>query len=292
MRTKIAILATLLMALPLAQSANAEDIPDWIKNNAGWWAEGLISESEFVQGIQFLIAHKIIQVPSTSVSGEKSDSVPEWVKNNAAWWADGTISNNEFVSGIQHLVKTGIITVSPESSVQSDSNASSELAVYQAELDACGEINKAYERLNCEKSAKHKIIEYEYRTTAQAYVVGPVTFYYPGVHFETMSSGQDVLTVKMLARNTGSSENVSLMCSGPSVCNYDVWNGEKAYKYSSTDFTNGNIVLKPGESREFTIVFGPNIGYGGTEFDYNSSKQYQFRISESFGSAQIPLDVN
>ena len=63
----------------------------------------------------------------------------------------------------------------------------------------------------------------------------------------------------MLVKNTGSNENVSLICTGPSVCNYDVWNGEKAFKYSATDFTNGNIVLTPGQSREFSIFFGPLI---------------------------------
>ena len=30
-------------------------IPAWIKNNAGWWADGQIPDSAFVQGIQFLI---------------------------------------------------------------------------------------------------------------------------------------------------------------------------------------------------------------------------------------------
>ena len=30
-------------------------IPDWIKNNAGWWADGQIDDGSFVQGIQFLI---------------------------------------------------------------------------------------------------------------------------------------------------------------------------------------------------------------------------------------------
>ena len=30
-------------------------IPDWIKNNAGWWADGSIDDNSFVEGIQFLI---------------------------------------------------------------------------------------------------------------------------------------------------------------------------------------------------------------------------------------------
>ena len=34
-------------------------VPAWIKNNAGWWAEGAIDDDAFVQGIQFLIKENV-----------------------------------------------------------------------------------------------------------------------------------------------------------------------------------------------------------------------------------------
>ena len=37
-------------------------IPRWIKNNAGWWADGQIPDSAFVKGIQYLIKEGIIDV--------------------------------------------------------------------------------------------------------------------------------------------------------------------------------------------------------------------------------------
>jgi len=37
-------------------------IPDWIRNNAGWWADGLISDDDFVKGIQYMISNGIILV--------------------------------------------------------------------------------------------------------------------------------------------------------------------------------------------------------------------------------------
>ena len=40
------------------------EIPSWIKNNAGWWAEGAIEDSDFVQGIQFLIKEGIMKIES------------------------------------------------------------------------------------------------------------------------------------------------------------------------------------------------------------------------------------
>ncbi len=37
-------------------------IPDWIKNNAGWWADGQIDDNSFVDGIQFLIKEGFIKL--------------------------------------------------------------------------------------------------------------------------------------------------------------------------------------------------------------------------------------
>jgi hypothetical protein len=39
-----------------------QKIPDWIKNNAGWWANGDIDDESFVQGIQFLIKEGIMKI--------------------------------------------------------------------------------------------------------------------------------------------------------------------------------------------------------------------------------------
>jgi hypothetical protein len=293
MKTLIATIAAILLVGSITSFVSAEGVPAWVKNNAGWWADGAISESEFISGIQFLIKDGVIVIPVTEVSAEKSQSVPVWVKNNAGWWADGTITDAEFVNGIQHLIKTGVITITTESkSTNPVSDASdSKLASLQADLEKCADVIKAYERLNCERAAKLKITEYEYVQTATQYVVGPATFYFVGPEFEVSDSGQALLTIKMLVKNTGSNENVSLMCTGPSICSYDVWNGEKAFKYAATDFTNGNIVLTPGQAREFSMLFGPLVPYGGTQFIYDPAKDYVFRIAEPWGSANIPLDL-
>ena len=39
-----------------------EPIPGWIKNNADWWSKGLITEDDFVKGIEFLVKNGIIKV--------------------------------------------------------------------------------------------------------------------------------------------------------------------------------------------------------------------------------------
>ena len=292
MKTIIATIAAILLVGSITSFVSAEGVPAWVKNNAGWWADGTISDSDFIQGIQFLIKDGVIVISPTEVSGEKSQSVPAWVKNNAGWWADGTITDGEFVNGIQHLIKTGVISIPTESkSTAPVTTSDSKLTSLQADLDKCAEVVKAYERLNCERAAKLKITEYDYEQKATQYAVGPVTFYFMGPEFEVSDSGQALLTIKMLVKNTGSNDNVTLMCTGPSICNYDVWNGEKAFKYAATDFTNGSIVLTSGQAREFSMLFGPLVPYGGTQFIYDPAKDYVFRIAEPWGSANIPLDL-
>ena len=87
-------------------------IPGWVKNNAGWWADGQIPDSAFVQGIQYLIKEGIMVIPSTvQTATADSQEVPGWVKNNAGWWASGEIPDSTFVNGIQYLIKEGIIKV-------------------------------------------------------------------------------------------------------------------------------------------------------------------------------------
>jgi len=87
-------------------------IPSWIKNNAGWWADGSIDDNSFVQGIQFLIKEGIMKIPATTQgSGGSSSEIPSWIKNNAGWWADGSIDDNSFVQGIQFLIKEGIMSI-------------------------------------------------------------------------------------------------------------------------------------------------------------------------------------
>jgi uncharacterized protein YjbI with pentapeptide repeats len=104
-----------------AVSGQQATIPDWIKNNAMWWASDQIPDSAFLQGIQFLIKEGIMVIPSTETSeSSQSQEVPTWIKNTAGWWAEDKISEVEFVNAIEYLIKHGIITVNDGSSCAND----------------------------------------------------------------------------------------------------------------------------------------------------------------------------
>ena len=301
-----------------SQKTSEKKVPNWIRNNAKWWSEGAIGETDFISGIQYLIKENILVIPDPpeevtqklelkdqkrAMGLDREKTVPDWIKNNAGWWADGLISEDDFLNGIQYLIKVGIVSVT-DSNDMGESKAAGEtietnpeIAKLKSELEVCQEIKSAYKRLGCEKQIKEKIELLQFQEKSAQYQVGPITFYYPGIgtlgnEFEISRSGQALLTIIILAENTGSDDNVVLMCTGPSICNYNVWNGQKTFKYSSTDFVSGQIVIKPGDARKLNMLFGPNIGYGGTTFEYDSSKNYFFRISEPWGSTQIPLHLS
>jgi len=101
----------LLNKIPSTMSNNLK-IPEWIKNNALWWADNKISESDFVSGIEFMITNGIILIPNIPEANALTESaVPNWIKNNAKWWAEGQIDDESFIQGIQYLIKEGLIKV-------------------------------------------------------------------------------------------------------------------------------------------------------------------------------------
>ena len=98
----------------LIPNAFAENVPDWVKNTAGWWADGIIDDNSFVSGIEYLVKEDIIRVDVLQTT-ETSQAVPEWVKNTAGWWASDAISEKDFVNAFEFLIKEGIIQVETKS---------------------------------------------------------------------------------------------------------------------------------------------------------------------------------
>ena len=109
-------------------------VPVFVKNNAAFWADGKITDSDFVQGIQYLIENKIMIVLESTISGTTTPSVtvttptvsgttspiisgtttptiPAWVKNNAKWWSEDQITEGDFLQGIQWMIGHGVITL-------------------------------------------------------------------------------------------------------------------------------------------------------------------------------------
>jgi len=85
-------------------------IPPWIKNNAGWWADNDISDSDFLYGIKFLVETNIIQFQS-DVDYEKTKNIEKYlldwdtIVNDSKYAYDGSIKmQSEFFDYVNYIV--------------------------------------------------------------------------------------------------------------------------------------------------------------------------------------------
>ena len=265
----------------IISQVNAEQyqIPNWIRNNANWWYQGHIQDSEFVKVIQYLIENKIVVIPSTSENSNKENKIPSWVKNNAGWWANGAISDSDFVSGIQYLISSGIIIIKPDSnstqinfdvsSVQSNSDQQCDKFTTSADKETC------LEQLEYDKKIKNSM------KTSTPNVVGPVTFYYVNSESQKTDDGKTILTIHFVVQNNGNQE-VTMTCLNPNSCNYVLSDGQNEIQYSTNTLVYGSLTLTPNNPKLLDWTFYSLI---------DSSKNYSFLIKESWGSYSIPINV-
>jgi len=70
---------------PDGDSKSTSLVPHWIKNNANWWSENLIDDTDFINGLQYLIEYKIIKIDNKKILGK----VPlEDIKFSPSWAVD------------------------------------------------------------------------------------------------------------------------------------------------------------------------------------------------------------
>ena len=74
----LTISTVFVIGLSLTVSATDSNIPEWVKNNAKWWSEGAISESDYITSLEYLIQNGIIDLPApinevTTVQTKYSD---------------------------------------------------------------------------------------------------------------------------------------------------------------------------------------------------------------------------
>jgi len=302
---KVILLLTLLTVVtifPLAASAQSDAIPSWIKNNAGWWADGVIDDSSFVSGIEWLVSNNIIEVPATAVSGTAESTIPGWVKNTANWWADDQISDDDFVNAVQHLIKVGIISVpqaeyttpSTPTPVAAPSSSDSALTAkynkLKVELAKCQEYDKASKVFLCEIEFKSALENVEYMMKAKKYEVGPMHYYYAPAQVIINAEGNSAVWLTFVVHNTDSKNN-SVYCTGPIACNYAITDGKKEWVYSTNTVTTGRLEMKPDVIASIDFSFGPPAQRHLERWNYDPSSEYFLKITEPFGNLNMPLEL-
>ena len=66
-------------------TSSAKLVPDWVKNNARWWSEDLIEDTDFINGIEYLIKKQIVSIDNKEIL---SEAPLEDVKFSPSWQID------------------------------------------------------------------------------------------------------------------------------------------------------------------------------------------------------------
>lgn len=96
-------------------------IPTWVKNNAGWWADDLVSDRDFTSGIQFLMGEGLLS------TNPIPDEFPFHLKAVSRDWADGKIIDDEYLLILENWIesyneKTAPLSIPSSSYVELDEN--------------------------------------------------------------------------------------------------------------------------------------------------------------------------
>lgn len=86
-------------------------IPLWVKNNAMWWHEKQIDDTDFVAGIQYMINEELITIHETQIKSSTTKEIPQWVSNVAGYWSNDQIPDDQFVQAMQWMVSNGVMEV-------------------------------------------------------------------------------------------------------------------------------------------------------------------------------------
>jgi len=75
------IVFSILLVSATANIAVAETIPEWVKNNALWYGQGVISEAEFLNAIKFLIENNVLVIENLEMRFSKSTDATVIIPN-------------------------------------------------------------------------------------------------------------------------------------------------------------------------------------------------------------------
>ena len=87
---------------------NESYVPSWIKTSAKWWAKGVVPDSSFITGLEYMINQNFIQL-NDNTKQIVIHEIPEWLKVNAFLWSEGIVSDSEFFHAIKFLIVNRVI---------------------------------------------------------------------------------------------------------------------------------------------------------------------------------------
>ncbi|MGY5144443.1 MAG: DsbA family protein [Candidatus Nitrosopumilus sp. bin_32a] len=248
MQKLLFILIISIIFISITTYADAQQIPDWVKNSAKWWSLTQISDHEFTRGLEFLIHEEIIQIPKNIQSkGQDEQGIPSWLRNNAGWWSQGLISDEEFLRSIQYLINVGIVSVN----FDSDKTIQSNLMIGSFDISKAGPIEGdkdasmtiiMFSDYQCERCAKWFL--HEKQEVTEKYIkTGKVNFV--------------VLDYPMLGDDSVSAAEA----------NYCAHDQGKYFEYHNYLYTKHRGVQNGWANQESLVKYSDDLGMDSEQFD-------------------------
>ena len=248
MQKLLFILIISVIFISITTYADAQQIPDWVKNNAKWWSLTQISDHEFAGGLEFLIHEEIIQIPKNILSeGQDEQEIPSWLRNNAGWWSQGLTSDEEFLRSIQYLIDVGIVSVD----FDSDKTIQSNLMIGSFDISKAGPIEGdkdasitiiMFSDYQCERCAKWFL--HEKQEITEKYIkTGKVNFV--------------VLDYPMLGDDSVSAAEA----------NYCAHDQGKYFEYHHYLYTKHRGVQNGWANQESLVEYSDDLGMDSEQFD-------------------------
>jgi len=271
----------LLQVIIFTPNSNAQDdksseieLPKWFKNNANWWKDGLISDQEIVNAIEYLVEQNIIRVSPKNIMEMMQDGpisgtekqIPEYVKDVFGFWSKGEIPDSEISFALGYLIQEKIIKIPRFDSITNSKTISDfkEIQIFQVPSDTIIEVTNDL-TINAEKVNVHGIL-----------------FGSPGVSIEIIADEIEVFETGMIQAGDGE-ENTELLVSKTAKGKHGTPGGDVILNSKTSLVISGKVIAGDGGAGQPVLgvgkldtdsinVVGGNGADGGTLFFVSDGK--------------------
>ena len=88
-------------------------MPEWVRIVVSYWADGIISDSTFINCMQYIIENGVVHVSSVPLQPDPVSVIPDRVRTNLSHWANGSVPDSMFIGSMHFLIKNDIIHIQP-----------------------------------------------------------------------------------------------------------------------------------------------------------------------------------
>ncbi|MFZ0185083.1 MAG: hypothetical protein WAL88_09670 [Nitrosotalea sp.] len=99
-----------IIGMSINASAQTPTIPSWVKNTAKWWGEGQISDSDYIQSLQWLIDNGILNISKSNSmqsvppqSSQDQQNAPQVQSNTADGFSGTQCARDPIAPSVVHM---------------------------------------------------------------------------------------------------------------------------------------------------------------------------------------------